>query len=85
MKDLIHGLKKNKFHFDKLIVGVKYKGPVIEEEGANIFIDDSVGQTTFVADNYDVNVILFSKQNNHYNNIKVIGSWNEIYNYIKKI
>lgn len=75
-------LKKNNISFDKLIVKARYKGPVIEEENACIFIDDSVGQTTFVADNYDIDVILFSKRNVSYNNITVIGSWDEIFNYI---
>ena len=75
-------LNKNKFQFDKLIVKARYKGPVIEEERANVFIDDSVGQTTFVADNYNVDVILFTKNKFQYNNITVINNWNDIYNHI---
>ena len=75
-------LKKNKIEFDKLIVEAKYKGPVIEAENADTFIDDSVGQTTYVADNYDIDVILFSSTNTHYNNITVINNWDEIYNHI---
>ena len=75
-------LKKNNFVFDKLIVKARYKGPVIEEEQANIFIDDSIGQTTFVADNYDVDVILFTKNDLQYDNITVINNWNDVYNYI---
>ena len=75
-------LKKNNFQFDKLIVKAKYKGPVIEEEGADVFIDDSVGQTTFVANNYDIDVILFSNSSESYNNIIVINAWNEILNHV---
>ena len=75
-------LKKSNIYFDKLLVEIKYKGPIVEEENATFFIDDSVGQTTFVADNYDTDVILFSKRNIDHNNINVIGSWNEIFNYI---
>ena len=75
-------LKKNNFQFDKLIVKAKYKGPVIEEEGANVFIDDSVGQTTYVSDYYDINVILFSNTKEIYNNIVVINTWNKILEHI---
>ena len=75
-------LTKNNFQFDKLIVKVRYKGPILAEEGADFFIDDSIGQTSFVSDNYNINVILFSKKNIQYNNINVINDWNEIYNYI---
>ncbi len=75
-------LKKNNFQFDKLIVKARYKGPVIEEEKATVFIDDSVGQTTFIAENYDVDVILFSNSNLRYDNISVINNWNEVFNYI---
>ena len=77
-------LIRNNFQFDKLIVKARYKGPILAEEEANFFIDDSIGQTSFVADNYNINVILFSKKNIQYNNINVIDDWNEIFNYILK-
>ena len=79
----LNWLIKNNFQFDKLIVKARYKGPILAEERANFFIDDSIGQTSFVADNYDINVILFSKKNIQHDNINVIYDWNEISNYIK--
>ena len=78
-------LKKNNFQFDKLIVKAKHKGPVIEEEGAQVFIDDSVGQTTYVSDYYDINVILFSNTKEAYSNIAVINTWNKVLEHISGI
>ena len=78
-KRTLNWLKQNNFQFDKLIVKERYKGPVKEKEKADIFIDDSIGQTTYVSDNYKVEVILFSKIKENYNNIKIIDNWNEIY------
>lgn len=78
-------LKKHGFDFDKLIVSVAHKGPVLEEEKIDIFIDDSIGQTTFVADNYkNIDVILITQTNFEYNNIKVVNNWGDIINYINK-
>lgn len=78
-------LNKNNFQFDKLIVKAKHKGPVIEEEGAQVFIDDSVGQTTYVSDYYDINVILFSNTKETYSNITVINTWNKVLEHISGI
>ena len=77
-------LSKHGIMFDKLIDSVKHKGPVLEEEKIDIFIDDSIGQTTFVADNYDIDVILFNRTKIVHKGIKVVDSWNDIYEYIDR-
>ena len=78
-------LEINSIPFDKLIVGIKYKGPIVENEKIDIFIDDSVGQCTYIVDNYDkVDVIILNKGTNKTNNNKIIRAenWNEIEEFI---
>ena len=77
-------LNMNNIAFDKLIVDAKYKGPIIDKEKINIFIDDSVGQCTFIVDNYTIKVIMIAKASNNikYPNIVRLQNWDEIYNYI---
>ncbi len=77
-------LNRRGIMFDKLIDSVKHKGPVLEEEDIDIFIDDSIGQTTFVADNYDIDVILFNKTQVAHKGIKVVKDWKEIFEYIER-
>ena len=77
-------LELNDIVVDKLIVEAKYKGPIIEEEGIQLLIDDSVGQCTFVADNNKIPVILFPKETNNIENKGVIrvNGWDEIYDQV---
>lgn len=73
-------LEINDIVVDKLIVEAKYKGPIIEEEGIDLLIDDSVGQCEFVADNNKIPVILFPKETNNveHNGVIRLNGWDEI-------
>ena len=65
----------------------RYKGPVVEENKIDLFIDDSIGQCTFIADNNKIPVIMFGKSSNNieYKGLVRLNSWLEIYNYIKNL
>lgn len=80
-------LKDNDIVYDELLVNIRYKGPIIEDKKIDLFIDDSVGQCTYIADNNKIPVIMFGKPSNNinYNGIIRLNSWNEIYDYICKI
>ena len=80
-------LDDNGILYDELLTNIRYKGSVVEEKKIDLFIDDSIGQCTFIADNNQIPVILFGKETNNieYNGVKRIDNWLEIYNYIKKL
>lgn len=80
-------LTDNDIVYDELLINVKYKGPIIKEKKIDLFIDDSVGQCTYVADNNKIPVIMFGKPSNNieYNGIVRLNSWDKIYDYICKM
>ena len=80
-------LDGNDISYDELLTNIRYKGPVVEEKKIDLFIDDSIGQCTFIADNNKIPVIMFGKSSNNieYNGIVRLNSWLEIYNYIKNL
>lgn len=80
-------LSINEIDFDKLIVNAKYKGPIVEEEQIDLFIDDSIGQCTFIADNNKIPVVLYAKKTNQieYPGIIRLENWEQIYNYILEL
>lgn len=80
-------LDENDISYDELLTNIRYKGPVVEEKKIDLFIDDSIGQCTFIADNNKIPVIMFGKSSNNieYSGIVRLNSWLEIYNYIKNL
>ncbi len=77
-------LKNHEITVDKVITGARYKSPVLEDEKADMLIDDSVGQCTFVADNNKIPVILFANRTNNIQHAGVVRltCWKEIYEYV---
>ena len=56
----------------------------LKENNINLFIDDSINHCTKVS-KADIEVLLFScKSNKHFNDLKKVYSWKEIYNYINE-
>ena len=68
-------LEKNNFKFNKLYVGIKYKDEIIKKENIDVFIDNSIGQCTYIKDHNNINVILFDKKK----------TWKEVYEYINTL
>lgn len=71
--------------YTKIITEAKYKGPICKKENIDLFIDDSWGQCTFIADNNKIPVILYDEYDKYKDSQGIIRvhNWNEIYTYIK--
>ena len=73
--------------YTKIITKVLYKGPICEQEQIDLFIDDSWGQCTFVADHYPISVLLYDEYHrfNSYPGLTIVNNWKEIYTYVQHI
>jgi len=78
-------LIKNNVTFSKLLVGCTKKGEVCDLEKIDLFIDDSFGQASYVAENNKIPVLMPEDDYNKDKEalgVKKVYSWEEIYNIV---
>lgn len=81
----ISWLKKNNIPFDDIKADLLYKGEVCIEAKIDLFIDDSFGQASYVAENLKIPVLMpvddYNKDK-ECDGITKVNSWEEIYNIV---
>ena len=81
-------LIKNNITFNKLIVNANKKGEICEKEKIDLFIDDSFGQASYVAEHNKIPVLMPGddyNENKNFSGVRKVYSWKEIYNIIKEM
>jgi uncharacterized HAD superfamily protein len=83
----IKWLKKNKLHFDKIIVNANNKGQVCKDNNIEIFIDDLPRNIESVSSSGIKTFIMNSVTNEDYkkDNVVRVYSFVDFYRHIKKI
>lgn len=79
-------LDKNEIPFDELLVSSAKKGEVCTKARIDLFIDDSFGQASYVAENLKIPVLMpvdDYNRNKECEAITKVYSWEEIYNIVK--